>query len=261
MKLTRIATAVFAVVVFFCAAKADAQALPRTIGARAYLIDDATGSGKTLTWDVASPLILSYRLHFPPVPPINSMNFLVSDANGNLSWVFNTLPPLAPGNIWYGNAFSVATPLAPTASGALLSLNNSLMPVWTNTLPVAITVPASQITSGTLPPGTTITVGPGSAIQPAGGTINANTLSGSGFGKYSGKISLSTGIDHLDIPYAQITALSSVTVSVFDPQGTIFGFVEAQVSQITAGVGFRVIFSADYPNSGTGELHYTVINP
>ncbi|MFI5264733.1 MAG: hypothetical protein ACHQM6_09480 [Candidatus Kapaibacterium sp.] len=261
MKLTRIATALFVVVIFFCTAKSDAQTLPRTIGARAYLIDDGTGSGKTLTWDVASPLILSYRLHFPSVPPTNSTNFLVSDANGNLSWAFNTLPSLAPGNIWYGNSFSVATPLAPTASGAILSLNNLLMPVWTTTLPVAITISANQITSGTLPPGTTITVGSGSTIQPSGGTINANTLSGSGIGKYSGKIGLSAGISHLDVADAQITALSSVTVSVFDPQAMTFGFVEAQVSQITPGVGFRVIFSADYPNSGTGELHYTVVNP
>ncbi|MFI5264780.1 MAG: hypothetical protein ACHQM6_09720, partial [Candidatus Kapaibacterium sp.] len=202
MKLTRIATAALVVVIFFCVAKSDAQTLPRTIGARAYLIDDGTGSGKTLTWDVASPLNLSYRLHFPAAPPTNTTNFLTSDANGNLSWVFNTLPPLAPGNIWYGNSSSVATPLAPTVSGAILSLNNLLTPVWTTTLPAAITISANQITSGTLPPGTTINVGPGSVIQPTGGSINANTLSGSGAGKYSGKIALSTGINHIDIPYA-----------------------------------------------------------
>ncbi len=263
MKVTRgnATIALFVVVVFFVAPKIDAQTQPRTIGARAYLIDDGTGSGKTLTWDVASPLILAYHLHFPPVPPSNATNFLVSDANGNLSWAFNTLPPLPPGNIWYGNALSVATPLAPASSGAILSLNNLLMPVWTTTLPVTITVSANQITSGTLPPGTMIMVGPGAAITPSGGTIDANMLSGSGPGKYSGKINLTTGINHLDVSDALITALSSVTVSVFDPQAMTFGFVEAQVSQITPGVGFRVIFSADYPASGTGELHYTVINP
>ena len=261
MNVTRSAIAFFVVVVFFAAPKIDAQTRPRTIGARAYLIDDATGSGKTLTWDVAPPLIQSYRLHFPSVPPTNAINFLVSDANGNLAWAFNTLPTLAPGNIWYGNALSVATPLAPTAAGAILSLNNSLFPVWTNTLPSSITISANQITSGILPPGTTIDVGPGATVEPAGGTINANMLSGSGAGKYSGKIAIATGANHLDISYPQISALSSVTVSVFDPQATIFGFVEAQVSQITPGVGFRVIFSADYPNSGTGQLHYTVVNP
>ena len=261
LNMTRIATATFVVVVFFCIAKIDAQTLPRTFGARAYLIDDGTGSGKTLTWDVASPLNLSYKLHFPSAPPLNATNFLVSDASGNLSWAFNTLPPLAPGNIWYGNALSVATPLAPSVPGAILSLNNSLMPVWTTILPQSVSVSASQITSGILPPGTTIDIGPGATVEPTGGTVNANLLSGSGAGKYSGKVNISTGASHLDITYLQITALSSVTVSVFDPQATTFGFVEAQVSQITPGSGFRVIFSADYPNSGTGELHYTVVNP
>jgi hypothetical protein len=262
MKVTRkCRNAFFVVVVLFCAAKIDAQTLPRTLGARAYLIDDGTGSGKTLTWDVAPPLILSYKLHFPSAPPLNTTNFLVSDANGNLAWAFNTLPPLAPGNIWYGNTLSVATPLAPTVAGAILSLNNSLMPAWTTTIPASVTVSANQITSGTLPAGTIIDVGPGATVEPAGGTVNANLLSGTGPGKYSGKLSIPTGASHLDIPYTQISALSSVTVSVFDPQAMIFGFVEAQVSVINPGIGFRVIFSADYPNSGTGELHYTVVNP
>ena len=261
MNLTRIAIALFVVVVFFCTTGIDAQTLPRTFGARAFQLDDGTGSGKTLTWDVASPLILSYRLHFPRISPPNAINFLISDASGNLSWVTNTLPPLAPGNIWFGNPSSVATQLAPTIPGAILSLDNSLMPQWTNILPLSTTISASQITSGILPPGTTIDIGPGAKIEPAGGTVNANLLSGSGPGKYSGKIVITTGMDHLDIPYALITALSSVTVSVFDPQAAIFGFVDSKVSLITPGVGFRVIFSADYPNSGTGQLHYTVVNP
>jgi len=248
-------------VIILTGAQANAQFLARTFGSRAFQVDDGTGSGKTLTWDVASPLILSYRLHFPSTAPPNTVNFLISDASGNLSWATSSLPPLAPGNIWFGNSSSVATPLAPTSSGAILVLNNTLMPQWTNILPSQMTVSAAQITSGTLPPGTTINAGPGSTIAPAGGTVNANFLSGSGIGKYSGKIILTSGINHLDIIDAQIEALSSVTVSVFDPQAMTFGFVEAQVSQITPGVGFRVIFSADYPNSGTGELHYTVINP
>jgi hypothetical protein len=246
---------------FFATARTDAQTLPRTFGARAFLIDDGTGSGKTLTWDLASPLLLSYRLHFPSIAPPNPINFLISDASGNLSWATSTLPPLAPGNIWYGNALSVATALAPSAAGAILMLDNFLMPQWTTILPVQMTVSATQITSGTLPPGTIIDAGPGATIEPAGGTVNANVLSGSGAGKYSGKIDIATGASHLDIIYAQITAFSSVTVSVFDPQAMIFGFVEAQVSLITPGTGFRVLFSADYPNSGTGQLHYTVVNP
>ena len=262
MLRTQSALAFFAVfALFFANAKTDAQTLPRTFGARAFLIDDGTGSGKSLTWDLNSPLTLSYRLHFPNVPPSNTLNFLASDANGNMSWETTTLPPLSPGNIWYGNAQSVATPLAPGSTGAILTLDNSLMPQWTNVLPSQMTVSATQITSGTLPPGTIIDVGSGATIEPAGGTINADLLSGSGAGKYSGKIDIATGASHLDIVYAQITALSSVTVSVFDPQATIFGFVEAQVSLITPGTGFRVLFSADYPNSGTGQLHYTVVNP
>jgi hypothetical protein len=253
MKLTRSAFAFFVVfALIFAAAKTDAQLLPRTFGARAFSLDDGTGSGKTLTWDVTSPLILSYHLHFPATSPANTVNFLISDASGNMSWATSSLPQLAPGNIWYGNPSSIATPLAPTVPGAILSLNNSLLPIWITALPLAMTISATQITSGTLPPGTTIGVGPGATIQPTGGTVNANFLSGTGFGKYSGKILITTGASHLD---------SSVTVSVFDPQAMTFGFVEAQVSQITPGVGFRVIFSADYPNSGTGELHYTVINP
>ncbi|MEP7234127.1 MAG: hypothetical protein ABI778_02410 [Ignavibacteriota bacterium] len=233
----------------------------RIVGARGFLLDDGTGSGKTLTLDLHSGLSLSYKLHFPAAPPSNPTNFLQSDASGNLSWVFNTLPPLPPGNIWYGNSFSVATPLAPTVAGSILVLSGALSPIWTNTLPASTTVSANQITSGTLPPGTTITAGPGSAIIPGGGTVNANSLSGAGIGKYSGKLTLTTGINHLDVVYAGISALSSVTVSIFDPQAMLYGFVDAQVSQITPGIGFRVIFSADYPNSGTGELHYTVINP
>jgi hypothetical protein len=261
MFLLRRHFAVSLMVGILCTASLSYAQTGRIFGARGFQLDDGTGSGKSLIFDLASGLTLSYRLHFPSAPPVNTLNFLASDASGNLSWVFNTLPPLAPGNLWYGNALSVATPLAPTAAGAILSLNNSLFPVWTNTLPLSTTVSASQITSGTLPAGTVIDVGPGATVEPAGGTINANLLSGSGAGKFSGKIVITNGANHLDISYPLIAALSSVTVSVFDPQAMIFGFVEAQVSQITPGTGFRVIFSADYPNSGTGELHYTVVNP
>ncbi len=231
----------------------------RIFGAGAFQIDD--GRGKTITWDVPMPISFSYNLHFPSVPPPNAINFLVTDANGNFRWTINTLPPLAPGNMWYGNSSSIATPLAPLIAGAVLALNNSLMPEWTTTLPSSTTVSANQLTSGTLQPGTVIEVGSGSKIEPSGGTINANLLSGSGAGKYSGKIDIPTGIDHLDIFYTGIMDQSSITVSVFDPQAKSFGFVDAKVSGITPGASFRVIFSADYPNSGTGELHYIVINP
>ena len=225
----------------------------RIMGARAFQMDDGTGSGKTFTWDVSSPLNASYQLHFPNTPPSNLINYLKSDAVGNLTWVENMLPPLPSGNIWYGNNANIATPLAPTTSGAILSLGINLLPEWTNTLPLSMTVSASQISSGVLPPGTIIGVGPGARIEPVSsiingpkGSINANMLSGSGEGKYSGKEIISTGANHLDISYDLISAFSSVTVSVFDPQAMSFGFVEAQVSQITAGVGFRVIFSAVY---------------
>jgi hypothetical protein len=231
----------------------------RIFGAGAFQIDD--GKGKTITWDVQVPISTSYNLHLPSVPPPNAVNFMATDANGDITWTINTLPPLAPGNIWYGNSSSVATQLAPMIAGAVLSLNNSLMPEWTTTLPSSTTVSANQLTSGTLPPGTVIEVGSGSKIEPNGGTINANLLSGSGAGKYSGKIDIPAGIDHLDIFYSGIMDQSSITVSVFDPQAKNFGFVDAKVSGITPGVSFRVIFSADYPNSGTGELHYIVINP
>ncbi len=256
--IRRLSIVILLTISFFVFSRCDAQT-GRIFGAHAFQVDD--GFGKTLTWDLTSPISSSYNLHFPNTPPSNPTNFLMTDANGNMSWASSALPALAPGNIWVGNAMSVATPLPPTVAGAVLSLDNSLQPAWTTVLPSSTTVSATQITSGTLPPGTTINAGPGSTIQPTGGTINANLLSGSGPGKYSGKLIIPTGANHIDIAYALISALSSVTVSVFDPQGMIFGFVGAQISQINPGVGFTVIFSADYPNSGTGQLHYTVANP
>jgi hypothetical protein len=250
-------------IVFAClSAKANGQTLARTLGARAFQCDDGSGSLKTMTWDISGVLKESYQLHWPSVGPTANTNYCVVDASGNMWWQeYADLPPLPAGNIWYGNSFNAAEQLPPGPIGSFLSINNFLMPEWTTTLPSSVTISASQITTGTLPPGTIIDAGPGATIQPAGGTINANLLSGSGPGKYSGKFLIATGANHLDIVYAQISSLSSVTISVFDPQAMIFGFVEAQVSAITPGTGFRVIFSADYPNSGTGELHYTVINP
>lgn len=229
------------------------------MGARALRLDD--NLGKYFQIDVSSPLSANYELHFPSTPPLYTKNYLVIDASGNINWTNNTLPPLSPGSLWYGNLSSIATELPAGMQGSVLTMGASNIPVWTTTLPNIVNVSANQLTSGTLQPGTTITVGPGSSIVPVGGTVNANLLSGSGLGKYSGKIDIATGTNYLDISYTGIMAFSSVTVSVFDPQAMIFGFVDAKVSQINPGVGFRVIFSADYPNSGTGELHYTVVNP
>lgn len=238
----------------------------RILGAQAFQVDD--GAGHTLTWDVASPLSLSYQLHFPNSLPPDPFNYLVSDANGNMVWTANALGTLPPGNIWRGSILGIAEAMPPGAVGSMLSIDALSMPIWTMTIPAQITISASQITSGTLQTGTIIGVGPGAILYPVSftlngpvGIINANLLSGSGIGKYSGKISIATGVDHLEIPYALITALSSITVSVSDPQAKTFGFVDAIISTIIPGTGFTVIFSADYPNSGTGVLHYTIVNP
>src|SRR5690348_14146319 len=125
----RLILIVLSLFVFFT--KSDAQTPTRRIGASAFQVDDGTYLRKTVTLDITTPLTSNYSLHLPSVAPPSVVNYLVSDFNGNMSWSNSNLPLLSQGNIWYGNISSVATPLAPTVAGAILSLDNSLMPKWT----------------------------------------------------------------------------------------------------------------------------------
>jgi hypothetical protein len=257
LKLVRTCFAIVFMLPLFGAEICHAQITNRIFGAGAFSVDDGTGSGKSFRWDVMSPLAASYQLHFPNTAPPNAINFMMIDASGNSSWASNTLPPLSPGNIWYGNSSSVATPLAPSVSGAILSLDNSLMPAWTTMLPASTTVSASQITSGTLAPGTTITVGNGSTIQPSGsGFVIANQLTGSGINKYSASIPIVQNSLIMAVTYTGVIATSVVLASVDDPSGQT---IQVSVGQITPGVGFTVMFSGFYPTT-TGKLNYVIIN-
>lgn len=226
----------------------------RAIGARELRLDN---NGNTVGIAVTPGLQSSYTLHLPSVPPSLGANYFRIDQSGNLTWTDNTLPPLAPGNIWVGNSSSVATPLSPDTAGAILMLDGSLQPVWSTMLPAAITVPASQLSSGTLQPGTTIMVGNGASVQPAGsGMIIANGLTGSGLNKFSGTVAIPLNAITLNIPYSDILATSIVLVSVVDPSGQT---VQVSVTGVSAGVGFTVMLSGFYPTT-TGILNYLVIN-
>ncbi|MDP4219118.1 MAG: hypothetical protein Q8916_02465 [Bacteroidota bacterium] len=237
--------------------KIDAQTFGRIIGAGSFEVDDGTRSGKTLRWDVASPLSASYMLHFPSNPPTGGQNFLTADGNGNMNWATNILPPLPPGNMWCGNEASIATPMAPGTIGSILGVDVNGMPEWLTTLPNAVSVSASQITSGTLQPGTAITVGNGSSISPSGtGLIVANRLGGSGVNKYSGTLAIPLNALSMNINYSGVTASSTILVSIIDPSGQT---AQVSVANITAGIGFAVIFSGYYPTT-TGSLNYIVIN-
>lgn len=239
-----------------------AQTLPRTFGARVLQLDDGTGSFNTISLMTDGPLVQSYWLKFPNYPPPTEQCYFVVDGFGNIDWSSSViLPNLSPGSIWYGNHVGNATELPPGPTGSMLVIDGSLMPSWTTVIPSPLTISASQITTGTIQPGVTIDVGLGGIVRPTGGKVVANELQGAGFGAFSGAIAIPTGADHVDVSYTGIKALSSVTVSVFDPQASTFGFVSAQISQITVGIGFRVILAANYPASGTGELHYVVVNP
>jgi hypothetical protein len=138
-----------------------------------------------------------------------------------------------------------------------MTLDNTNRPTWSTVIPGATTVSASQITSGTIPPGVTIDVGPSSSIQSSGGTITANNLNGSGIGKYSGSIAIPFNAAGMTISYTAIQAPSTVLVNITDPS---LPGVLVFVQNITPGSGFSVVFSALYP-TGTGVLNYTVINP
>lgn len=248
---------VFACLLCIAANTTNAQLSGRSLGAHSFEVDDGTGSGKTLRWDVLGPLSNSYQLHFPKNPPANSGNYLFADLNGNMSWASNTLPTLPEGNIWCGNSSNVAWPMPPTTPGSILALDGSNRPEWTNSLPGNFTISASQITTGTLQPGVTIDVGNNASIIPYGnGIVAANQLTGSGPNKYSGSAPIAQNTIGLSVNYSAITASSTVLVSIIDASGQT---AQASVGQITPGVGFNVTFSGYYPTT-TGSLNYIVVN-
>ncbi len=231
----------------------------RSMGAQQFIFDDNRVPLRTLTIDVTAPMTASYTLHLPAIPPSGIMNFLASDASGNMSWQPNTLPSLPQNNIWVGNAANVATPYAPTVAGAVFVLGPGLTPTWSTTIPSATTISFSQITSG-VNTGQNLQVGGGSTIQPiGGGTVVSNSLIGAGPGKFSGAVTIPLNASTVAVSFPGITASSSVVVTVLDPNASQ-GTVAATVQSITAGVGFTVFFAADYPRA-TGLLHYTVVNP
>lgn len=234
----------------------------RAIGARKLVLDN--NAAKTVTLATATaPMTNSYELKLPAPGPPYPKSYLISDENGQFKWLNENevLPDLPKGNMWVGNNLNRPVPLAPGVIGSFMVIDATGVPSWTTSLPPTTTLSASQITSGMLQPGTLITVGPGSSILPGGGTVIANGLSGAGVGKFSGKVPIPTNADFLDVSYPGIQAGSAVNVMVNDPNSGVFGYVSTQVQSITPGVGFRVIFTAAYPPSGTGQLHWTVVNP
>lgn len=263
MTIKQFCTAIVACVVVCSTSNIFAQ---RTMGAHKLMLDNNAGKSVTLGPSTA-PMTNSYALKLPAPGPPYPKSFLVSDENGIMRWLDESeitppgLPALPQGNMWVGNAANVATPLPPGAVGSFLAVNGLGMPEWTTTLPSSITITPAQILSGTLPPGTTINLGAGATITPGAGTIIANGLSGAGPNKFSGKTTIPTGSDFLDVPYSGIQAGAAVNLMVNDANASVFGYVSVQVQSITPGVGFRAIFAASYPPSGTGELHWTVVNP
>lgn len=235
----------------------------RAIGARKLVLDN--NAAKTVTLATATaPMTNSYELKLPAPGPPYPKSFLVSDENGQFKWLNENeaLPDLPRGNIWVGNNLNRPAPLAPGVIGSFMVIDATGVPFWSTVLPPTITVSAAQITSGTLPPGTNIIVGNSSTITASGtGSIIANGLGGAGIGKFSGKIPIPTNANFMDVGYANIQAGSAVNVMVNDPNAQVFGYVSVQVESITPGVGFRVIFAAGYPPSGTGQLHWTVVDP
>jgi hypothetical protein len=229
----------------------------RIFGARAFQVDDGSGSGKTLTWDVASPLSSSYQLHFPNVAPHDPFNYLVSDSTGMLTWADNILPPLAAGNLWRGSSLGVAEAMPPGPVGSMLAVDGSSMPGWTLIIPPQVTISANQITSGTLPPGTVVLVGDGATIQPGGsGMIVANKLTGAGVNKYSGSVDIPQNALSIAINYSGTTASSVIMATIIDQSGQTN---QVSVGQITPGIGFTIFFAGYYPGT-TGKINYLVIN-
>ncbi len=233
---------------------------PRLFGAAGLVLDARSTPYRAVTIDVPTGLSVSYSLHLPGSGPTGPLSVLASDVNGNMVWTASgtaSLPPLPPGNIWVGNASSVAMPYAPTVPGAILVLSGSSTPTWSTVIPSNTTISASQLTSGTLQSGVTINVGPGSTINPTGGTNTANNLNGAGPGNYAGAVLIPQNALTLAIAYSGIQNGSSVQVNIIDPG---LPGVAAYVTQINPGTGFMVSFSASYPTT-TGKVFYTVVNP
>lgn len=249
---------VIAIVFLFVSGKTEAQTFSRILGGRGFDIDDGTRSGKSLRLDIGSALSTSYALHFPSAPPSSGQNFLGVDAGGNVNWISSVMPSLAAGNIWCGDVNNAPMPMPPGAIGTILGIDPANgMPEWLAYIPSTMTISASQITSGTLQVGQTITVGNGASIAPSGGGIVvANQLTGSGPNKYSGSIAIQQNALTMNISYPEVTSTSTVLVSIIDAMGQT---AQVSVAQITAGVGFTVMFSGYYPTA-SGSLNYLVIN-
>jgi hypothetical protein len=257
-RLVQLILTALSCVVPFLPKVCDAQPV-RTFGAGAIQFDNRSTPLQTILLFAPTSLATSYTLALPETPPPGSLNILTSDANGQMFWSNGAgfLPALPPGNIWVGNSISVATPYAPTVPGAVMTLDNTNRPIWSTVIPSATTVSASQITSGTIPPGVTINVGPTSTIQTNGGIITANNLNGAGIGKYSGTVPIAFNAPDMTVSYTGIQAGATVLINITDPSlPGVLAFLES----ITPGAGFKVTFSALYPSS-TGTLVYTVINP
>jgi len=245
--------AVYCLITNYCAAQSG-----RVFGAGALQLDNNTSPIRTIVLQAPLSLTNNYRLWLPSLPPSSSINVLVSDINGQMSWASSLpLPSLPVGNIWVGDNASVATPFAPIGPGAVLTLDAANKPSWSYAIPAATTITVSQLTSGTLQPGVVLSVGPGATIENTGGTIVANSLNGAGAGKYSGSIPIPLDALNLTILYSSIQNESSVVVTIKDPG---LPGVQAFVENITPGVGFKVVFSAMYPTA-TGVLSYSVVNP
>ena len=237
-----------------------AQLVPRLLGAAGLVLDSRSTPYKAITIDVPTTLTVSYPLHLPTVPPSGPLSMLASDVNGVMVWTASgtaSLPPLPPGNIWVGNALSVAMPYAPTVPGAVMTLNGSSTPTWSTVIPSNTTISVSQLTTGTLQSGVTFNVGTGSTINVTGGTNTSNNLVGAGPGNYAGTVAIPQNAVSLAIPYTPIQAGSSVMVNIIDPG---LPGVAIYLASITPGTGFSVVFSAPYPTN-TGKVSYHIVNP
>jgi hypothetical protein len=133
----------------------------------------------------------------------------------------------------------------------------AVAPTWSSSIPSPITLSISQLTTGTLQPGVTLNVGPGSVITPTGGTNTANNLVGAGANKFTGSVAIPANAVNQSIAFTGLVAGGSVIVTIEDPN---LPGVHAWVTAKTAGVGFNVTYSAAYPGV-TGTLHYMVVNP
>jgi hypothetical protein len=247
-------------IAFSIGSNLHAQTLSRVLGGDGIAIDSRSQPYRAVTLYVPQILTGSYSLSLPSTPPTGPLSLLASDVNGNMSWTTSgtgTLPPLPPNNIWVGNSLSVAMPYAPTVAGAMLTLNNSLAPTWSTSIPPNITISVSQLTTGTLQSGVTFNVGNNSTIVSTGGTIIANNLNGAGNGKYAGNASIPLNAISLNIPYPGIQSGCAVSIIINDPN---LPGVAVFLNSVMPGVGFKVDFSAPYPTN-TGVVTYIVVNP